>query len=154
MAQSTRLWNRFAGGPRGSLPYSPQEWDATSGIADSVADHVLGRKLSKREKKAGAALVHYGNAAILGSLYCALIPASARRRFWSGPLFGLAVGLLANELLMPALGLTRKPRRYTTKMRLNGGCEHLVYGITLQLVSNKLKRRIVNRLVLLAIQTF
>lgn len=137
MVQFTRLWNMFFW-KRRALPYSAQEWDATSRIAESAAEQVLHRELSKREKKAGAAIAHYGNAAMLGSLYCALVPANPRKGYWSGPLFGLAVGLIGNELLMPALGLNKKPRQYTTKMRINAACEHLVYGFTVQWVCSKL----------------
>jgi len=133
MAQFTRLWNLSSGRRRGALPYSPQEWDATSGIAELAAKRVFRRKLSQREKKVGAGLLHYSNAAILGALYATLVPAEVRSKRWSGPLFGLAVGLIGSELLMPALGLTEKPSRYTVPMRINGLGEHVVYGLTLQL---------------------
>ena len=69
----------------------------------------------------------------MGALYGGLVPARMRSKHWAGPLFGFIVWMIGNQLLMPAIGVTKKPREYTTKMRINALGEHLVYGLTLQL---------------------
>lgn len=130
MSQFTRLWRTLSGSTE-LLPYSRQEWDAVSGIANATFGRILGRRLPEREQKIGAAIVHYVMAGAAGALYGVT---SARRRprtiKWSGALFGIGMWVLGNELLMPALRLTAKPSHYSLRMQANSLGEHLVFGLT------------------------
>ena len=55
------------------LPYSAQEWDATSRIANLSACWMTGRKLPQKELKIGAVIVHHTTGATAGALYGALV---------------------------------------------------------------------------------
>ncbi len=142
MSQFTRLYHAEARSAqldkpaRRGLPYSQQEWDATSTIARIVALRVLGRRLSKREQRAGAAIVHYAVGAATGASYALLASRSGKVTSYSGIrysgiIFGTALWLLADELLMPSIGACRWPRDYSVFMQANALGEHLVYGLTI-----------------------
>ncbi len=111
-----RFTNLTANRRRGrdhSLPYSAQEWDATSIIANSATHWMTGRNLSHRELKSGAEFVHHATAGAAGSLYGAMVyrsPAIVHSRIMSGlagVCFGAGVWYLGNELVLPALGVLK-----------------------------------------------
>jgi len=52
--------------------------------------------------------------------------------------FGIALWLVGDEIVMPALGLTEKPGRYSLPMKANAFGEHLVYAFTVDLVHRRL----------------
>jgi Protein of unknown function (DUF1440) len=130
MSQFTHFWKSL---PRSqnSLPYSRQEWDAVSRSAEVIGERFSGGKLRVRQQKLGAALVHYFVAGSSGALYAVFV---ARRGTtiskWAGPLFGLAMWVVGNEIALPALDLTRKPTDYTFGERANALGEHIIYGLT------------------------
>src|ERR1700691_5909782 len=68
MAQFNRLLNNLSASPSEPLPYSSQEWDATSKISKACARRISGRRLSVEESKAAAAVVHYAIAGSTGVL--------------------------------------------------------------------------------------
>jgi hypothetical protein len=117
-----------------ALPYSAQEWDATSKIANSTALRIRGRNLSQKELKIGAAFVHHATAGVAGSLYGALvyrstvIGRSGMLSALSGLCFGAGVWYLGDELLLPALGILRR-QDYTAGMRTEALVAHLTYGV-------------------------
>lgn len=116
------------------LPYSAQEWDATSRIANSMALRVRGHDLSQKELKRGAALVHHATAAVAGSLYGGMVYGSTaigQSRILSGLAglcFGAGVWYLGDELLLPALGVLKR-EDYTADMRTEALVAHLTYGV-------------------------
>ncbi len=135
MSQFTRLWKLLARSRSHALPYSRQEWDAVSQSAELMAWRLTGKKLSLRKRMLGAAIVHYFVAASSGAFYAAFI---ARRTStysrWSGPLFGLAMWVVGNELALPALRLTLQPSDYTVGEQVNAFGEHIIYGLTTELL--------------------
>jgi len=138
MSQFTRLWEIVSRSAPQPLPYSPEEWEAAGGMANAIAKQLLGTGLSRDQIKHGAAVVHYGTAGAAGVIYAMTSSADARR--WSGVLLGLTTLLLGNDLLMPALGLTKKPSEYSIRMRANALGEHVVYGVTVDLVYRRLNK--------------
>ncbi len=126
-----------------SLPYSEQEWDATSRIANSTALWMTGRNLSRRELKKGAELVHYATAGIAGSLYGAMVYRSraiVQSRILSGLVglgFGVSVWYLGNELFLPALSVLKR-EDYTASMRTDALVAHIVYGVVTALACHQL----------------
>lgn len=126
-----------------SLPYSAQEWDATSMIANSATRWMTGRNLSQRELKSGAEFVHYATAGAAGSLYGAMVHRSTvivQSRIMSslaGVCFGAGVWYLGNELLLPALGVLKR-EDYTASMRAEALVAHVIYGVATGLLYRQL----------------
>lgn len=137
MSGFTRLWDALAskaGDPHKRrstrLPYSEQEWEATSRIAEIAARRLLERSLNEREKRIGAAMVHYAVGATTGAAYAILARRFPKVRKSSGAIFGGALWLLADEMLMPAIGATSRLRDYSVLAQANALGEHLVYALT------------------------
>lgn len=134
MDRFTSLAARRSLEPNRLLPYSMQEWDATTRIANSTACWMTGRNLSEKELKTGATIVHHATAATVGALYGALVyrsTAIAQSRMNSGlagAFFGVGVWLIGDELLLPALGVLKR-EDYTAGMRTEALVAHLTYGI-------------------------
>lgn len=116
------------------LPYSAQEWDATSRIANSTALWMRGHNLSQKELKRGAALVHHATAGVAGSLYGAMVYRSTvigQSRMLSGLAglcFGAGVWFMGDELLLPALRVLKR-EDYTVCMRTEALLAHLTFGV-------------------------
>lgn len=141
MSQFTRFWRTLPTARTELLPYSPQEWDAASGIAEIVARRIFGRSLSEREKKTGVVLVHYAMAAAAGALYGTTSARwMPRKTRWRGALLGTAMWMLGNELLMPALRLAKRPSHYSFRMQADALGEHIVYGLTTDLIYYEVKK--------------
>ena len=134
MTQFTRLWKILLPCTEKSetppIPFSQEEWDSTSAIAEGIASPLLGRALSLREKKTGAVIVHYVVGGAGGAVYATLARRSTAITWGRGAFFGFAVWLFANELLMPVLGVTDKLGRYAWRQQANSLGEHLVYAFT------------------------
>ena len=112
------------------IPYSEQEWDATTRIAQAAARRLLNRRLNGKEERIGAAMVHYAVGAASGAAYAVLARRFPQVGKCSGAIFGAAMWLLSDELLMPATGTTRKLRNYSVLAQANALGEHIVYGVT------------------------
>ncbi len=139
MTQFTKMWNGLRRSYGNSLllppvPYSDQEWDSTSRIAEAIGSAAFGRQLSAEEKKTGAAVVHYGIGGAAGVFYAILAQRRSVFTNHSGAFFGLGLWLIADELLMPRLRLTRKPASYSFQAHANSLGEHLVYAVTTDFV--------------------
>jgi hypothetical protein len=104
--------------------------DATMKAAGKVVEFA-GGKLSHEQKKKFGPVVHYSFGTIQGGIYGASLELlRLRGRLISGLAFGAAIFGLADELAVPALGLSSKPTEAPVSSHLYGLASHLVYGIT------------------------
>lgn len=113
---------------------------STHKAADAVAVSVTGKPVPSRYKSAAGAAVHYALGAGVGAIYGA---ASARNRgvtAWAGLPFGATVWLVADEIGVPAAGLSKGPRAYPLKTHASALASHLVYGATTEIVRRGLVR--------------
>jgi hypothetical protein len=107
--------------------------DATMRTANAVSELVLHHHLAKSEKhKAGAV----SSAAIYGAV-AEVIPAAT---VCEGTAFGAAVWLMADEGVVPALGLSRKPTDYPLSVHTHAFVSHLVYGLTTEVVRRAVRK--------------
>ena len=83
----------------------------------------------RRRRRAAMELTHWGYGAVGGLLYGAL-PDAARRRPWSGPIYGLVVWLGFELGLAPLLGL-KQARQLRPVERAALAADHLLYGLVL-----------------------
>lgn len=116
---------------QGGNPSQRDAEDATTKAADKVIGNVLDRPLSKQEKKQAGPIVHYVFGSSMGAMYGAaaeLLPDVATRGF--GTLFGAALFAIADEIAVPALGLSGKPTESPLSSHVYALASHLVYGAT------------------------
>lgn len=108
--------------------------DATMKAADLLACEILGRDLSHREKQQAGPFVHYGFGATMGGVYGLLSEYFPRARAGFGLLFGAALFAVADEIMVPALGLSKKPSEFPLSTHANALASHFVYGMTTEAI--------------------
>ena len=116
-----------------------EEDNPTVKVAEAIARPVLGRALSRGEKKAGGSLVHYAFGALSGGLYGLLAEVNDTTRSGFGTAYAAAVWLGADEIMVPALKLSPPPMESPLSQHLSGLGAHLVYGATTEAVRRTLR---------------
>jgi len=114
--------------------------DATVKTAEKVSEGVFHHELTEEEKKLAGPAVHYAFGAMVGALYGGLAEVSPAVARGVGMPFGTAVWLAADEVGVPAMGLSKKPTEYPVTVHASALGAHLVYGLTTDLVRRLLLR--------------
>jgi len=162
MNQFQALWSRMAygverphgaqslqpGSPRHGVARELQERgrdreadDAAVRTAVIVSDRLLGLELAEREKKEMAgAVVHYAFGVATGGLYGAIAELKPATTAGAGLPFGAAVWLIADEIIVPALGLSKPPTEYPPSTHAYSIASHLIYGLTTEIVRREVRR--------------
>lgn len=109
---------------------------AAKALSEAVFDH----KLTKGEKEAGGAVMHYAMGAASGLIYGAAAELAPAVTAGAGAPFGAAVWLIADEGVVPALGLSQGPQHYPLSTHAYAFASHLVYGIATEAMRNALRR--------------
>ncbi len=112
--------------------------DATMKAAGKLAE-MIGRRLSHEQKKKLGAVVHYSFGTLQGGVYGAVAELSEGHGFIAGLTFGAALFVAADEVVVPALGLSPKPMESSISSHLYGLAAHLVYGVTTEVVRRGLR---------------
>jgi putative membrane protein len=105
--------------------------DATMKIADRLSRNLFHRSLTKEQKKRVGPAIHYAFGTAMGALYgiaAELFPDITTRGFGTG--FGAALFTVADEIAVPAFGLSGKPTEASLSSHFYGLVSHLVYGAT------------------------
>lgn len=144
MSQAQRGWTRAVeGDPPESAggKHDARDWqerdegrNANELAAQAIASRVLGRCLTRDELAIAAPACHYAFGTTMGALYGLYAHRARGGRTANG--LGLAIGvwLLADEIAMPLLGLSRPTTQRPTEMHLQSLAAHLVYGATTEAV--------------------
>ncbi|HZR56106.1 MAG TPA: DUF1440 domain-containing protein [Terriglobales bacterium] len=90
-------------------------------------------------------MIHYAIGAAAGAIYGTSAHWLPRITKFHGVGFGIALWLIGDEIVMPALGLTEKPNTYSLRMQAHAFGEHLVYALTVDLVYRRLAGLYENR---------
>ncbi|HVF50953.1 MAG TPA: DUF1440 domain-containing protein [Pyrinomonadaceae bacterium] len=111
-----------------------QEDDATERLANAISVDVFGHELTEREKDIAGVGFHYAMGATSGALYGAMAEFVPEVRAGAGLPFGAAVWLIADEGIVPAVGLSKSPTEYPLSIHVYSFASHLVFGLTAELV--------------------
>jgi hypothetical protein len=149
MNQFQAAWTRIAAGSEkshGAQSAQPSEGstgdhsedakeqdDATVETAKVISRNVFGHELQESEKETAGAAVHYAFGAASGAVYGALAEVSPQVTMGAGIPFGAAFWLIADEVAVPALGLSKGPTAYPVSTHAYALASHLVYGLTAEL---------------------
>jgi hypothetical protein len=115
--------------PEGNGQGNGQGEDATVRAAAKLSRSLFHHGLSKREKKVAGPVMHYGFGALTGAAYGALAEITPGVTRGAGAPFGAAVWLAADEITVPALGLSGPPWEYPPMVHARALGAHLVYGL-------------------------
>jgi putative membrane protein len=108
--------------------------DATVKVASAISESTAGHELTAEEKGAAGPAVHYAFGAAMGALYGALAEMSPRFRMGWGMPFGTALWFAADEVFVPAFGLSKRPTEYPLSTHASALASHLVYGLSVDAV--------------------
>lgn len=121
--------------PQQQQPQSESEPDdATVRAAEVLAESLLGRNLTKDEKKLAGPIVHYTFGVATGALYGAAAEVEPAVTSGHGLTFGTLVWLGADELAVPAFGLSKPATDYPASVHAYALASHLVYGVGTEIV--------------------
>lgn len=116
--------------------------NATMKAAGKIA-HIGGRELSHEQKKKAGPVVHYSFGTLQGAMYGAMTELTRTPGgFLPGLLFGAALFGLADEVAVPALGLSGKPSESPLSTHLYAAAAHCVYGIATEIARRGLRAAI------------
>jgi putative membrane protein len=106
-----------------------------------VSDRLFGLELAEGEKREIAgAVIHYAFGVATGGLYGAIAELKPATTTGAGLPFGAAVWLIADEIIVPALGLSKPPTKYPLSTHAYSIASHLVYGVTTEIVRREVRR--------------
>ncbi|SRR6266498_4259201 len=120
--------------------------DAAERTANVISVGLTGHKLSEREKDVGGTIFHYVFGATSAALYSAASEIFPLLRSGWGLPFGAAVWLIADERVVPALGLSKYARHYPTSTNAYALAAHLVYGLTTEVTLKALSFQSLKRI--------
>ena len=132
---------RTGRGPQPAQALGNASEDATTRVADVAASTAGYPLTTARSRQVGGEFVHLAFGAITGAAYGAAVELDPRTRSAVGIPFGIAVWALADEGVVPALGLKRSPREASVTLQGYSLASHIVYGATTELVRAMLRRR-------------
>jgi putative membrane protein len=116
-------------GKEESAQQKEQGDDATVKAADKLARGLFHHPLTRKEKKAAGPAVHYGFGALTGAAYGVLAELAPGVTRGVGAPFGTAVWLGADEVAVPAFGLSGPPWEHPASVHARALAAHLVYGV-------------------------
>jgi putative membrane protein len=107
--------------------------DAAVRVAKAVSADVFRHRLKNNEKEKAGAVSHYVMSATSGGIYGALAERLPGATTGAGLPFGAAVWVVADEFVVPALGLSKKPTEYPLSIHAYALASHLVYGLATEM---------------------
>jgi len=131
--------NRVGRGAQPPQATAEAEQDAAVRVGTSAYEAVTGtRPPPSQELRLGTA-AHYALSASLGVVYALMEERRPSMRAGRGALYGAVVWVVADEGVVPALGLSRGPRELGPGVLLYGLAAHIVYGLSLEFAYARLK---------------
>lgn len=114
--------------------------DATVKAANGFAHAVLHHDLTEPEKKWAGPAVHYIFGGLMGGVYGAFAPSAPIASFGGGVAYGSALWFFADEIAVPAAGLSGPPSETPIKGHVKAWASHLVYGLVADLTRRAIVR--------------
>jgi hypothetical protein len=146
MTEFQKAWSKTAEAMQNGGHARKQEQqegeDATMKAAGKIA-HIGGRELSHEQKKKAGPVVHYSFGTLQGAIYGAMTELTRTPGgFLPGLLFGTALFGLADEVAVPALGLSRKPNESPLSTHVYAAAAHCGYGMATEFARRGLRAAI------------
>lgn len=135
-----RLSPEIGGAPGGGGQQyrQPESQPATYTAADVVARATTGHDVPSEYKPAAGAAMHYAFGGAVGAIYGAAAARTPDVTAWAGVPFGATVWLIADEMGMPAVGLSTPPTAHPLKDHATSLASHLLFGAATEVVRRSL----------------
>lgn len=145
MTEFQSLWSRVAeevsenGDSSGRDDQQQEETPATVKAAQAISKNVFDHRLQESEKPVAGEIVHYLMGATSGAVYGVTAELAPLVTKGVGVPFGTAVWAIADEIVVPRLGLSKPPAKYPVSTHVYGFASHVVYGLTTDLIRRGLR---------------
>jgi len=113
--------------------------DATVQAAQAIAQRVIHRNLTDREKRIAGPTLHYAYGSLVGAMYGGLAELLPIVSAGVGLPFGFTLWLLGDEVAVPALGLAKGPTEYPPEAHADALAAHFMYGVTTDILRRVLR---------------
>lgn len=131
MGEFQSLWSKLSENDKKS---KKKEEPANVKVAEAISENVFDHELTKSEKKPAGKAVHYAMGGTSGLIYGIASEIAPISTIGAGLPFGAAVWLIADDVVVPALGFAKPPTEYPPSQHVYALSSHLVYGLTTDLV--------------------
>jgi uncharacterized membrane protein YagU involved in acid resistance len=116
--------------------------NATVKTAEAISENIFDHELEKTEQPTAGNAVHYAFGTTVGAIYGAAAEVAPVTSFGYGLPFGTALFIGADEIAVPALGLSEPPTEIPLSKHAYGLSSHLVYGLTADIVRRAVRKYI------------
>jgi len=113
---------------------------ATVKVANVISEKVAGRKIPRDYKPLAGEAVHYGMGAVSAAVYGVCAEVAPIVTVGDGVGFGTGLWLLADEVAVPAAGLSKPAREIPLMTHAYALASHLVYGWITETVRRAVRR--------------
>lgn len=114
--------------------------DAAERLASAISVGVFDRELTEREKDAAGTAFHYAYGISMGAVYGAATEILPQTTIGAGIPYGALIWVGADEVVVPLLGLSKASDEYPLSIHASALASHLVYGLTVEIVRNAIRR--------------
>src|SRR3954451_7297836 len=132
--------DRFGRGAQPPQALRTADCDASVLLGSAVYRTVAGRDPDRHVQPWIGSAMHYAFSATVGAAYVLAVRKAPVLRGGRGLLYGALVWSVADETVMPALGVSRGPRSLDPRVHAYALLAHLVYGVTLDAVALRDRR--------------
>jgi len=116
--------------------------DAAERLASTISVGVFDHELTTSDKDTAGTTLHYAYGIGMGALYGAAAELLPAVTIGAGLPYGAGIWLVADEGVVPALGLSKAPTEYALSIHAYALTSHLVYGLTTEMVRGAVRKAI------------
>jgi putative membrane protein len=113
--------------------------DSAERLSQTISVGVFDHKLSEDAKDNAGTMFHYAYGMGMGAVYGAAAEIVPQTTAGAGVLYGALIWIGADEIVVPALGLSKPANGYPPSVIAAAFAAHLVYGFTLETVRSKVR---------------
>ncbi len=140
MTEYQALTSKMSDDDKKKKPKSKKDEPANVKIAEMISENVFDHKLKKSEKEPAGEAMHYLMGGVSGAIYGATAEMTGATTMGAGLPFGSAVWAIADDVVVPALGLSKSPTQYSLSTHAYALTSHWVYGLTTELVRKAVRK--------------
>ena len=140
MEQFQALWSGIAAQITNNKTSNAGEEPATVKAVNAISLRTWGRPLSKASQPIAAEAVHYAVGGVSGGIYGGLAEMIPTLEVGEGLGCGAGLWLIADEITVPALKLSKPPTAFPVSKHIYALASHLVYGWVTEQVRRAVRR--------------
>jgi uncharacterized membrane protein YagU involved in acid resistance len=103
-------------------------------LSRRIGRSIFHRELDEGGAQAASEALHYGYGTLMGGVYGLLAELFPPTTAAAGVPYATTLFLLGDEVMVPALGLSKAPTHYPLSTHVKALGAHLAYGVTLDLL--------------------